>query len=107
MSKWTAASDVDYRNEVCGLSKAEEDLRLEREEEALREQRWAEFVAWVRANYEPPFAVSAAGLAMSGFPGSTEIVDFATEEGWPNVLRAIARAMEEEEQYRKELVDRR
>lgn len=76
----------------------------QREDEALREQRWAEFVTWCRGD-RPKSASEWATLVnyihdnMKGHGDwhheaiNRTICDFAQDEGWSGVLIALGRAM--------------
>jgi hypothetical protein len=83
------------------------DPDTDREDEQVREQRWAEFVTWCRVSYSGQWnqVILLAGEIMRGGPAgeaicngegseaATRLMDFAEEEGWSGVLNAIARAM--------------
>ena len=105
-----ADSDVDYQNALFGIPESEIAAR---EAEREREERWAEFVSWAR-HARPSVLLRTVSLLMEGqrdpfyANSATDRIDgFAETEGWDGVLSAIARAMREEEQFRRELVDRR
>lgn len=94
---------------------------VQREDEIIREERWASVVAWIRAQHcglTWGEIVESASEWMKAreFDGpdaepddkhGRELVDFAETEGWDGVLTAIARAMREEDAARRELCDRR
>lgn len=108
---------MDYRDALYGLP--EEEIQRRQEEEA-RAERWAAFVEeirqWMRDGISAHMLIHAVASAME-YPWFTGVLsadlriqparNFAETEGWDGVLNAIARAMREEETYRRELVDRR
>lgn len=71
-------------------------------DEEQREQRWNEFVAWVK-QARPSVLLYYIGQLMDGhtdpylIPSAVQerLSGFEETEGWPGVLSAIARAMRE------------
>lgn len=101
---------MDYRDALYGLP--EEEIQRRQEEEA-RAERWAAFVAWAR-QARPSVLLRHVGDLMDArsapyyrSEAKDRLLAFSESEGWDGVLNAIARAMREEETYRRELVDRR
>lgn len=81
----------------------------QRLEEAAREQRWAEFVAWLRdlgRTYNWDVVLWRVADAY-GCDEDATIADFAESEGWPGVLSAVARAMNEQATEAAEIERRR
>jgi len=78
-------------------------IQLDREDEALREQLWADFVGWLHPAQVPTLLRNVADL-MSGqrdpyhipLVVQQPILAFAETEGWPSVLNAIARVLKEQ-----------
>src|SRR6185295_7821205 len=81
----------------------DEQVLIDREDEALREQLWADFVGWLHPAQVPTVLRHVADL-MSGrcdpyyIPMVVQqpILNFAETEGWDGVLNAIARVMREQ-----------
>jgi len=80
----------------------------QREAEEIREERWAAFVAWChgdrpKSNSEWSTLVHYVYLNMRGQEDwhmtaiNQELRQFAVEEGWSGVLRALSQAMHEDE----------
>lgn len=81
----------------------------QRLDEAAREQRWAEFVAWLRylgrtSNW---YVVLARVADAYGGAADAAITGFAETEQWSGVLSAVARAMNEQATEAAEIERRR
>lgn len=86
----------------------------QREDERIREQRWTAFVTFMREQARA--GVHLTGLTFGGWVldvGTRReelrgaVDDFAESEGWPATLRALARAMEEQQAEAAEIERRR
>ena len=80
-------------------------LQLDREDEALREQLWADFTAWLSDGRVPTILRTVADLMEDRrdpyhipLVVQEPILNFAETEGWHGVLGAIARVLKEQGQ---------
>jgi hypothetical protein len=96
----------------------DEQDRLDRADEQIREQRWAEFVAEMKDAISNSclsdvlndvssviFVSDDRVVDRSLEDGEMIIADFAETEGWDGVLCAIARAYREEQDAQKKKAD--
>lgn len=95
-----------------------DDPDPQREDEAIREQRWTVFVETMRHELSgrETFAMLLHDVGVAWVHASDcyelscnqrEMLNFAETEGWPGVLNAIARAMKDEQQIAVECERRR
>ncbi len=89
-------------------------VQAQQAEEDAREQRWADFVIFVNHAHIPVLLKHVADLMdgrqnwyMGGTPVYRALLAFEETEGWHGVLTAIGRALREQAQVRRELMDRR
>jgi hypothetical protein len=95
------------------------DVNPEHEADQIRQDAFAGFVAsmrdyahgdgWEAVVAEVPEAMKYLRVCYAAFETSIqkELMDFAEGYGWPDTLRAIASAMQADEQARREAMDRR
>lgn len=96
-------SDMDYRSSRYGVD--EGDIQAQLDQEA-KEQRWADFVAFLRMQFRRNVTTIGHMVAEAHMQSDLGCVTlsekrqviraFGEAEGWPSVYAAIARAMREE-----------
>ena len=104
-------SDLDAAEAVSGIPESE--IRA-RDEEREREQRHAEFVAWLKKErfcdrgWGVIAHIAAESLYSVGLhPDQQPYRDFIASDGVPALFAALSRAMREVEVERENLLDRR